>query len=368
MYQPYINMPPKTKTILKEWLFIIVSVTLLMYLYYFITWWTLKPYLGENIYRDYVHSSYAKLEILLQGVAFGILFGLINLLVDNTKLRKKSFGAVIVIKSILYVIAVVFSQLLVYLIFHFLSILPVELILEMQEQLEFRFIFSMSAYFVIVVVLINTILQINRKFGYGELINMFTGKYHKPREERRIFMLLDMKDSTKNAERLGNSLYSMLIQSCIHDLTDILIRYKATVYQYVGDEIALTWKSDKGTEKLNFINLFFAYQQVLNKKKDYYLKKFNIVPEFKAGIEEGIVTVSEVGDIKREIAYHGEVLHTAARLEKMCNNLGEKLLITESVKRLLSDTSDYNVKLLGEFQLRGKEKKEKVFGINRLKE
>ena len=52
-------------------------------------------------------------------------------------------------------------------------------------------------------------------------------------------------------------------------------------------------------------------------------------PEFKAGLSEGKITVTEVGDIKREIAYHGEVLHTAARLEKMCNNLNQKLLVTE---------------------------------------
>jgi adenylate cyclase len=362
------EMPTKTKSILKEWLFIIVSVTLLMYLYYFITWWTLKPYLGDNIYNEYVNSSYARVEILLQGIAFGILFGLINILADNTKLRQKPFGTIIIIKSVLYVIAVTLSQILVYVVFHIFSILPIELLKEMQSQLEIRFIISMSVYFILVIVLINTMIMINRKFGYGELFSMLTGKYHNPRQEKRIFMLLDMKDSTKNAQRLGNSSYSMLIQSCIHDLTDILIRYKASVYQYVGDEIALTWKTPKGVEKMNFINLFFAYEQVLNQKREYYLKRFDIVPEFKAGIEEGIVTVSEVGDIKREIAYHGEVLHTAARLEKMCNNLREKLLITEGVKNLIIENNSYNIKYMGDYHLRGKESEEKVFGINRLEE
>lgn len=34
--------------------------------------------------------------------------------------------------------------------------------------------------------------------------NMITGRYHRPRKERRIYMFLDIKDSTALAERLGD--------------------------------------------------------------------------------------------------------------------------------------------------------------------
>ncbi len=366
MERPRIKLKPKTKNVLQEMLFIIVGITSMMFLYYFFTWWGLKPYLGEHVYDAYFDTGYAMLEILIQGVTFGIMFGLINLLVDNTGLSKKSFGSIILIKSLLYTAAVFLSQLVVYGVYHVFSLVPVELLKDMQDELSLSIMISMGVYFICVILLINLILQINRKFGYGEFVSMITGKYHKPRKERRIFMFLDMKDSTGNAERLGHYNYSRLIQSCIHDLTDLIIRYKAQVYQYVGDEVVLTWPTKKGMQDLNFINLYYAFEQRLDDKRDYYEKQYHFLPEFKAGVDEGIITVTEVGDIKREIAYHGEVLHTAARLEKMCNRLGKKVLITQKINVNLQAVNGYGKELMGEFQLRGKEHKEKVYGIYRI--
>jgi len=366
MELPRIKLKPKTRATLLEWLFIIVSVNILMYAYYFFTWWGLESYLRPGIFNEYLDTGYIHLEIIVQGTLFGIMFGLINFLVDNTKLRRKSFGAIIIIKTFLYLIAMLLSQAIVFAIYHVFSIMSVEIIVGMQEDVSIYFMISMSVYFIFVVLLINFILQINRKFGYGVLFSMITGKYHKPRKERRIFMFLDMKDSTGNAERLGHYDYSRLIQSCIHDLTDLIIRYKAQVYQYVGDEVVLTWPTNKGVKDSNCINLYYAYEQRLKDRRNYYEKHYNAIPEFKAGLDEGTITVTEVGDIKREIAYHGEVLHTAARLEKMCNNLEKNVLITQNIISNLPAEDGFDKEFMGEFQLRGKEHSEKVFGINRI--
>jgi adenylate cyclase len=367
MEHPHIKIKPKTKIFLLEWLFIIVSNVILMYAYYFFTWWGLGPYLRTGIFNDYMNTGYIHLEIIVQGILFGMMFGLINFLVDNTKLRRKSFGTIILVKTFLYVIAMTLSGIFVFVIYHVFSIIPAEMINSiMLDYLSISFLMSASVYLIIMVLIINFILQINRKFGYGVLFSMIIGKYHKPRKERRIFMFLDMKDSTGNAERLGHYYYSRLIQSCIHDLTDLIIRYKAQVYQYVGDEVVLTWPSKKGAKDLNCINLFYAFEQRLIDRQKYYAEQYNIIPEFKAGLDEGIITVTEVGDIKREIAYHGEVLHTAARLEKMCNNLQKNVLITQNLVSILPAEDGFDKEFMGEFKLRGKELEEKVFGINRI--
>jgi len=366
MEHPRIKLKPKTRIILLEWLFIIVSITTLMYLYYFITWWGLRDYLVTDLFDGYVNSKLAMLEIFIQGVLFGSMFGLINLLVDSSKIRRKSFGAIVLLKSVLYFLAMMLSQLAVFAIYHIFSLVPIELMYSVQDELSVRFIISMGVYFTFVILFITLILQINRKFGYGEMLAMLMGKYHKPRQERRIFMFLDMKDSTGNAERLGHYNYSRMIQSCMHDLTDIIIRYKAQVYQYVGDEVVLTWKTEKGVKDLNCINLFYAFEQRLHDRRRYYKKHYKTIPVFKAGLDEGTITVTEVGDIKREIAYHGDVLHTAARLEKMCNNLEKKILITQNLVSQFTVENGFNKELMGDFQLRGKEHQEKVYGINRV--
>jgi len=365
MEHPRIKLKPKTRAILYEWLFIVVVVNIMMYGYYLISWWGLAPYLKPDIFGNYLEGWHIHLEILIQGTLFGVLFGIINYLADSTKLRRSSFGSIILIKSVLYSVALVFSQLFVFVIYHIFNIVPDLTIEETQQQISAKTIISVSLYFLFLVLLINFLLQVNRKFGYGVLFEMFTGKYHKPRKERRIFMFLDMKDSTGNAERLGHYNYSRLIQSCIHELTDLIIRYKAQVYQYVGDEVVLTWPTDKGFKELNCINLFYAFEQRLNDRRKYYEKHYDAIPAFKAGLDEGAITVTEVGEIKREIAYHGEVLHTAARLEKMCNGLEKNLLITENIVDHFPTDNGYLKEYMGEFQLRGKAQKEKVYGINR---
>jgi len=368
MYETEIKTKLRLKSLIFEWLFVIISVTALMFFYYLITWWAMEPYLSNHIFLDYVNTKYAKIEILLQGVSFGLMFGVITLFTNKEYIRKKSIGTIVLIKTVLYILAIIISQYFVYAIYITFNIVSKDILLEMQNQLDYRFLLAMSIYFFMVILLINTVLVFYHKLGYGELINIITGKYRKPKQEYRVFMLLDMKDSTKNAEMLGNSKYSQLIQNCIHDLTDLIILYKANVYQYVGDEIALTWNVDISNSRINAIKLFFAFQQTLQSKSDQYMKKYSIVPEFKAGVDEGMVTVTEVGDIKRDLAYHGEVLHTAARLEKMCNNLGNKILITNELRENIDITKGFDVVYMGDHLLRGKTLKEKVYGIviNRL--
>jgi adenylate cyclase len=283
-------------------------------------------------------------------------------MLDRTRLRRKSFGTIILIKSILYFIAVSVSQLFVFLVYHVFSIFPVD-VNAVQSELYPSATISMLVYFTFVILLISFLQQINKKFGNGILLSMITGKYYRPRKERRIFMFLDMKDSTGTAERLGHVQYSRLIQSCIHELSDLITRYKAQVYQYVGDEVVLTWPTTVGLKDMNCINLYFAFRQVLEDRRDYYKKNYNTLPEFKAGIAEGIITVTEVGEIKRELAYHGDVLHTAARLEKMCNKLKNNVLITEKMISLLNRKNGYDMELLGEFRLKGKEGLDKVYGV-----
>ena len=45
----------------------------------------------------------------------------------------------------------------------------------------------------------------------------------------------------------------------------------------------------------------------------------------------GMVTAVEVGDIKRDIAYHGDTLNTAARIQSICNSYEKKFLSSANV-------------------------------------
>ena len=70
--------------------------------------------------------------------------------------------------------------------------------------------------------------------------------------------------------------------------------------------------------------------------------------------------------MKREIAYHGDVLNTAARIQGVCNQFGKSLLISEKIKKLLPDSDQYKNELVGEIPLKGKAKPVKTYSFDKL--
>jgi adenylate cyclase len=66
------------------------------------------------------------------------------------------------------------------------------------------------------------------------------------RRVKRIFLFIDLKSSTSIAESLGNLRYSEFLIDYYDDMTDAILMSKAEIYQYIGDEIVLTWSFARG--------------------------------------------------------------------------------------------------------------------------
>ena len=94
----------------------------------------------------------------------------------------------------------------------------------------------------------------------------------------------------------------------------------------------------------------------------YYHQKYGIVPFFKAGIHAGKVMVTEIGKHKREIAYHGDVLNTTARIQGQCNALGAELLVSESLKNYVKPEK-YELINASATLLRGKQEKIVIYSV-----
>lgn len=196
--------------------------------------------------------------------------------------------------------------------------------------------------------------EIDRKFGPGNLRKVVAGTFYHPREIETVVMFLDLKDSTTFAERLGHLEFGSLVQDCFIDMS-VVIRFDAQFYQYVGDEAILLWDVERGTANANCLQAFFAFNHRLGERSDYYQSRYGLVPEFKAGVNVGPATVLEVGEIKREISYLGDVLNTAARIQGQCNARGEKLLISETLRARLKAIPDHlEIEEIGEAELRGR--------------
>ena len=299
------------------------------------------------------------------GVGAGVIFGSLEYLIDKYIYKKISFGKTILIGSVSYLVAVIL--LVTFGMRAFTKMLGVEMSLAIYKDYLFSGeMLLLVIYCFIVGFFIDLFREIDKKFGPGNLWRMMKGEFYHPKEEQRIFMFLDLKNSTGIAEQLGHQKYSELIQDCFHDVSEIVVKYKADIYQYVGDEIVLTWTIKDGLEDLNCIKFFFAYKTKLQEEALVYQGKYDLVPEFKAGLEMGSVMVAEVGDLKREIAYHGDVLNTASRIQGCCNTYGRSLLISENIEQTVGNLLAEQTQLLGDIQLRGKQKNIKIYSVEEL--
>lgn len=206
----------------------------------------------------------------------------------------------------------------------------------------------------IVVGFTQLLLQINDKFGHGILGSLILGKYHKAREEERIFMFLDLKSSTATAEKLGNRLYHDFLRDYFSDMTNAIIFNKGKIYQYVGDEVVITWTKTDGITDYHCLKCYFDIKGSIEKNRKKYENKYGFIPEFKAGLHSGKVVAGEIGIIKRDITYSGDVLNTAARIQAKCNEFNVPLLASEELFKLFPSDIPFKQERLGDIELRGK--------------
>ena len=205
--------------------------------------------------------------------------------------------------------------------------------------------------------------EISENIGHGILINFFTGKYHSPTVEKRIFMFTDMKSSTTIAEKLGHIKYFELLKEYYVDLSEAIIEHSGEIYQYVGDEIVVSWMYKEGIKYNNCIKCFFAMKEDLKKREKWYLDRFGLFPDFKAGLHFGQVTTGEIGALKKEIIFTGDVLNSTARIQELCNDYKVNLLVSDDLIKGLNLESEFHIKSLGKNELRGKIKNIELYTI-----
>ncbi|GEP98430.1 adenylate/guanylate cyclase domain-containing protein [Chitinophaga cymbidii] len=217
----------------------------------------------------------------------------------------------------------------------------------------------------IVVAVTQLFLQINSKFGQGVFWNFLRGKYNTPKEESRIFMFLDLNSSTTIAERLGDKKYHAFLKDLFSDITNPILDNKGEIYQYVGDEVIIAWKYENGIDNLKCIQCFFDIKEHLQRLNDKYLRQYDLTPAFKAGIHCGKVVAGEVGIIKRDITYSGDVLNTTSRIQGMCREFNAEVIVSADLAAELQLTGRYAVQALGAIRLKGKEKEMQLIALSR---
>ncbi len=210
------------------------------------------------------------------------------------------------------------------------------------------------------------VLQAGQLQRWRDVVSFVLGRYHRPKEVELVFMFIDLTSSTRIANELGDLTYSAFLQDFFYDLNLAVMRWRGDVYQYVGDEIVVTWPLDVGTKQGRCIECFLAAQEVIRSRREDYIRRYGICPEFRGGLHGGTGVVTWVGELRKTIVYHGDVLNTTARVLEHCKESGYELLITRELLDRTEVPSRVSLSDLGEVPLRGKDHPTRLFGLHRI--
>ncbi len=333
--------------------------------------WGLLRFYGladmEGIHIDAKFQEAMQINFLLRfftfaGILVGIIFANIEFFFEKYSSNKLTLGLRVFFKSCLYLLTVIIIATATKELA--MSRFDLEINNDLGWWWEDKMFRAVIVYILLISVVFSFIKIANEKFGKGIFLKMLMGRYKNPKEEKRIFMFLDLRSSTTIAEILGHFKYSQLIQDCFYDLNDIVPKHSAEIYQYVGDEAVLSWPYHKGLADNNCVALFFEFQNLLAKKAPYYKAKYGLIPEFKAGLHGGKLMVAEVGVVKKELAFHGDVINTSARIQAECNNYNVPILISEILKDDLQSNNAYASKHIGNLLLKGKNTAVNLFTLS----
>lgn len=89
-----------------------------------------------------------------------------------------------------------------------------------------------------------------------------------------------------------------------------------------------------------------------------------VVPRFRGGLHGGRVTAGELGDLRQQIVFVGDILNTAARLEEHAKRDGLDLVVSDALLKRLPLPPDVAATGCGELALRGKEQRVTAYSLS----
>ena len=285
----------------------------------------------------------------LRALVLGVIGGGVYMFILRPRLRKLAFLPAFAIMAGLVLGTIIVTDAVVPLV--------TEQHFSMNTVLDNVFNLTFLGRFLFYAVLLGFTMigvRLSDQYGSGGLA-LLLGRYSKPRQEQRIFMFFDMRSSTSIAEELGHERFFNLLNDVYADITDPVIDTRGEIYQYVGDEVSVTWRLLRGIKDQRCLECFFRIREKLQQRAAHYKAAYGLVPEFKAGLHCGPVTAGEVGLVKKEPIFSGDAVNTAARIQNSCNRLGVDILVSKDLLDMLRLPEDrFARRPMGEIALRGK--------------
>jgi adenylate cyclase len=206
----------------------------------------------------------------------------------------------------------------------------------------------------VAVAVVVMIFQAAGLVGYRTFMALLLGRYRRPYAERRFFLFVDVVGSTAIAERLGALEAHRFLASVFSAVAEPIELCRGEIYQYVGDEIVITWVEADGAGNARALRCFFAMRAALDADANRFVQRFGVQPQLRAALHLGEVIAGEVGQVRRAIVFHGDVMNTTGRLEQATREVGCLFIASAEALASLGSLPDIRIHDLGALALRGR--------------
>lgn len=329
--------------------------------------WTLVDTIGVLVFGNLPDGNKTGALFLRETIVFisSLIMGYLLVVELRQLLRNFNLLITLILKSIILIIAAFLINLLIYSI-NSVSILGVPVAESFHQfyldSFDLPRFLQKLVYWLVLFIFTQLMIELNEKYSPGVFIDILLGKYVNPKIEKRIVMFIDLKDSTPIAEKLGSKQYFKFIREFIYQVSDALIEYDGRIYQYVGDEIVVSWLQTSENSRKTILALIRAKKNI-NKSRALFMRNYSLIPEFRVGIHAGEVTIGEIGLIKKDLAMSGDTMNTAARIRSVSAELNSDVLASKDFLNC-ADLKKWKTESVGPVELKGKANEMELFAMD----
>src|SRR5947207_1624864 len=209
-------------------------------------------------------------------------------------------------------------------------------------------------------ILLRMVVQL---IGEQTFRDLALGRYRHARDEERFFLFVDVAGWRPLAESVGPAAMHRFLGRVFAIASDPIDDHGGEIFQYVGDEMVITWTLSEGRPNARPLACYFAIEQALEQSAPEFEREFGSVPRLRAALHAGPVITGEVGGSRRGIVFHGDVMNTTSRLENATRDLQRSFLASDEALSRLERKDGYTTVDLGLQPLRGRVAPVRVYAV-----
>ena len=186
---------------------------------------------------------------------------------------------------------------------------------------------------------------------------LLLGKHRRPYAERRFFLFVDVVGSTAITERLGALEAHRFLAGVLSAVAEPIELCRGEIYQYVGDEIVITWVEADGVADARALR---CSRRTMRRVASYVRQQVSSGSSSDESMRRQPARVivanhaGEVSQVRRAIVFHGDVMNTSGRLEQATREVGCFFIASAEALASLGPPPEIRTHDLGALALRGR--------------